>query len=83
MLANQQVISLATADKNGVPNVCPMDFMKVRDDETLIVANFFWKRIEANLKVALNIYAPPMKACKIKGNVELISEDPLLDEVVE
>lgn len=41
MLANQQVISLATADKNGVPNICPIGFMKVRDDETPYRGKFF------------------------------------------
>ena len=86
-LANQQVASLVTADKNGVPNVCLMGFVKVRDDETLIMANVFWKKTEANLKenpkAALSAYMPPMKAYQIKGSVELIDKGPLLDEVAD
>lgn len=38
-----------TADKNGVPNVCLMGFVKVRNDETLIMAKVFWQKTEANL----------------------------------
>ncbi|MCQ1534380.1 hypothetical protein FTO70_01440 [Methanosarcina sp. KYL-1] len=86
-LANQQVASLVTADKNGVPNVALMGFVKARDDETLIMANVFWKKTEANLKenpkAAISVYMPPMKAYQLKGSVELVSEGPLMDEVLE
>jgi uncharacterized protein len=86
-LANQQVASLVTADKNGVPNVCLMGFVKARDDETIIMANVFWKKTEANLKenpkAAISAYLPPMKAYQIKGNVELINEGPLMNGVAD
>lgn len=55
-----------------------MGFVKVRNDETLIMANVFWKKTKANLnenpKAALSTYMLSMKACKMKGNVELISK---------
>lgn len=85
-LVNQQVASLVTADKNGVPNVCLMGFVKAKDDETLLMANVFWKKTEANLrdnpKAAVSAYMPP-KAYQIKGSVELIDKGPMMDEVVE
>lgn len=87
VLANQQIASLVTADKNGVPNIVFMGFVKVRDDETIVMANIFWKKTEANLKenpkAAISAYMPPMKAYQIKGNVELIDKDPLMDEVAD
>jgi predicted pyridoxine 5'-phosphate oxidase superfamily flavin-nucleotide-binding protein len=86
-LANQQVTSFVTADKNGVPNVCLMGFVKVRDDETIIMANVFWKKTEANLKenpkAAISAYMPPMKAYQIKGSVELVTDGPLMNEVAD
>jgi predicted pyridoxine 5'-phosphate oxidase superfamily flavin-nucleotide-binding protein len=85
-LANQKVASLVTADKNGVPNVALMGFVRAMDDETIIMANVFWKKTEANLKenpkAALSAYMPP-KAYQIKGTVELIDKGPLMDEVAE
>ncbi|WP_235283100.1 hypothetical protein [Methanosarcina sp. 2.H.A.1B.4] len=55
-----------------------MGFAKVRNDETLIMANVFWKKTKANLndnpKAALSTYILSMKACQMKGNVELISK---------
>ncbi|HII01815.1 TPA: hypothetical protein HA351_09270 [Methanosarcinaceae archaeon] len=85
-LVNQQVASLGTADKNGVPNVCLMGFVKAQDDETLVMADVFWKKTLANLqenpKATITAYLPP-KAYQIKGSMELVSEGPLMNEINE
>ena len=45
-----KTIYLATASKNGVPNVVPIGAMFLIDDETLWVIDNFMKKTLANLK---------------------------------
>lgn len=41
---------LATADKNGVPNVVPINFMKILDDESILASAVFMGKTFQNLK---------------------------------
>jgi uncharacterized protein len=41
---------IATADKNGVPNVVPINFMKIVDDETILASAVFMGKTFQNLK---------------------------------
>jgi len=41
ILEKQEVIVLATATKNGTPNVVPVSCKKVIDDETILIADNF------------------------------------------
>ena len=41
---------LATAGKNGVPNVVPINFMKLLDEETILASAVFMTKTFNNLK---------------------------------
>ena len=48
------VNQLATSDKSGVPNVVPINFMKILDDETILASAVFMTKTFQNLKENTN-----------------------------
>ncbi len=72
-----KVVPLATADKNGVPNVAPMGAKAVADPETILIMNNFMKKTIANVKenpkAAVYLWGEGVKGCyQIKGDVEYV-----------
>ena len=47
---NQQTVVLATATKNGVPNVVPINAKKIIDDETILISDQFLNKTLTNMK---------------------------------
>jgi hypothetical protein len=78
-LATMETIPVATASKDGWPNVVPIGFVELVDDETIWVADNFMKKTLANIKenpkMSINVWGPETKGCcQIKGDVELKTE---------
>lgn len=75
--SKMRIFPLATASKDGVPNVIPIGFCKLQDDdETVWIAdNFFLKTLEnlkENPRVALYVWGPETQGCfQIKGPIEI------------
>ena len=72
-----KVFPVATASKDGIPNVVPMGFCKLMDDETIWIADNFMLKSLANLKenpnVAIYLWGPDTGGCfQIKGKADLI-----------
>jgi len=79
--ATIKAFPVATASKDGWPNVVPIGFVELVDDETLWVADNFMKKTLANIKenpkMSIFIWGPETKGCfQIKGDVELKTEGP-------
>ena len=79
---------VATADSSGKPNVSPKGSVRVLDDDTLIFADILSPNTRANLEsnpqVAIDVVnAKGMKGFQFKGNVELLTEGPVFDGMVE
>jgi len=69
-----KIFPVATASKDGTPNVVPIGVVELVSDDTIwIVDNFMKKSLEnlkANPKIALYIWGPDIKGCfQIKGHV--------------
>jgi predicted pyridoxine 5'-phosphate oxidase superfamily flavin-nucleotide-binding protein len=84
-LARTDVIPVATASPDGVPNVVPMRFVRVVDDETVVVADNYMGKGAANLRrnpwLALTVWDRESKrAYQIKGRAEVLTSGPLFDE---
>jgi len=67
-----KIFPVATASKDGTPNVVPVGVVELVSDDTIwIVDNFMHKSLEnltANPKIALYIWGPEIKGCfQIKG----------------
>ncbi|MBP2133270.1 putative pyridoxine 5'-phosphate oxidase superfamily flavin-nucleotide-binding protein [Methanomicrobium sp. W14] len=71
-----KVIPLATASKDGVPNVAPMGAFYLKDEETLWILNNFMNKTAKNIgetkKAAVYLYGAGIKGCcQIKGDAHM------------
>ena len=70
--AKMKVFPVATATKDGTPNVIPLGIAELVDDETVwFVDNFMNKtlsNIRTNPKIAFYVWGPEIKGCfQVKG----------------
>ena len=73
-----KIFPVATASKDGIPNVVPMGFCLLMDDETIWLADNFMVKSLANLKenphVAIYVWGSDTGGCfQIKGKADVIS----------
>ncbi len=74
--AKMKVFPLATASRDGIPNVIPVGIAELVDDETVwFVDNFMNKTISnfrTNPRVAFYVWGPEIKGCfQCKGVVSI------------
>lgn len=86
--ATIKAFPVATASKDGWPNVVPIGFVELVDDETIWIADNFMKKTLANVqenpKVSIYVWGPETKGCfQIKGDVELKTEGPEFEKMQE
>lgn len=72
-----KIFPVATASKDGIPNVVPIGFCLLVDDETIWIADNFMSKSLANLKenpnVAVYVWGPDTGGCfQIKGKAAII-----------
>lgn len=70
--SKMKIFPVATASKDGTPNVIPIGVVKLIDDETIWITDNFMNKSVSNLrvnpKIALYIWGPEIKGCyQIKG----------------
>lgn len=86
--STMKTFPVATASKDGWPNVVPIGFVELVDDDTIWIADNFMKKTLANVKenpkVSVYIWGPETKGCfQIKGDVELKTSGPEFDKMQE
>jgi predicted pyridoxine 5'-phosphate oxidase superfamily flavin-nucleotide-binding protein len=79
---------IATADKNGKPNVSAKGSLGVLDDEHVLFAEIASPRTIANIKEnpqvsIICLDAASRKSCRIWGKGEIISSGELFDKIAE
>ena len=77
--ATVKTFPVATASKDGWPNVVPIGFVELVDDETIWIADNFMVKTLANIKenpkISIYVYGPDTKGCyQIKGDVTIKTE---------
>ena len=70
--SKMKVFPVATASKDGTPNVAPLAMVRLYDDETIWITDNFMNKSMTNLrtnpKCAIYIWGPEIKGCfQIKG----------------
>jgi predicted pyridoxine 5'-phosphate oxidase superfamily flavin-nucleotide-binding protein len=74
---------LATAAKNGVPNVVPINFMKIVDAETILASAVFMTKTFNNLKenpiCAISIWEG-FAGFQFKGTAAVVTDGPVYKE---
>jgi predicted pyridoxine 5'-phosphate oxidase superfamily flavin-nucleotide-binding protein len=87
VLAQMKVTPVATASKEGVPNVVPMTFVKLLDDAAVLVADNYMdkgaRNLEENPQIAVCAWDLETKrAYQIKGIAEVHRSGPAFDDTV-
>ena len=82
----KQLSMIATASKQGVPNVGPKGSVLVVDDETMVFSESTDKKTASNLKenpvVALIVYdRDKAEGYQVKGRTEMLTGGELFDQV--
>lgn len=84
-LKSTRVAFLATASKDGVPNVAPIAAFKFLDDETLLISDQFFLKTLANLKenpkIALAWWGEK-DGFQIKADITLHTDDEIFRQNV-
>jgi predicted pyridoxine 5'-phosphate oxidase superfamily flavin-nucleotide-binding protein len=79
----QQTVVLATATKEGVPNVVPVGAKKILDEETILISDQFFdktlKNIKENPYVAITIW-DNHEGYQLKGTVNVETSGPRFEE---
>ncbi len=82
-----QLAFLATAAKDGTPNVVPIGAVKSLDDETLLISDQFFgktlKNMEENPRIALSWWNKKTGGFQIKGDVTIHTDDEVFEQDVE
>lgn len=76
---------VATASRDGEPNVTPKGSLRLLDEHHVLFADLFSlktrKNLEENAKVAVTVMdAATGKAYQLKGTAEIVSSGPLVEE---
>jgi hypothetical protein len=84
--SKMKVFPLATATKDGVPNVVPIGICELVSDDTIWITDNFMNKTISNLRVnprvALYIWGPEIKGCcQIKGVASIKTSGKEFDEM--
>lgn len=85
-ISKMKVFPIATASKDGTPNVVPLAMVRLYDDETLWITDNFMNKSLTNLrtnpKIAIYIWGPEIKGCfQIKGVTSIKNHGPEYEEM--
>jgi uncharacterized protein len=84
--SKMKVFPVATASKDGAPNVVPLAMVRLVDDETIWITDNFMNKSMSNLrvnpKIAIFIWGPEIKGCfQIKGVTSIRNSGPEYEEM--
>lgn len=86
ILEKQETIVLATATKDGVPNVVPVGAKKIIDDETILISDQFFTKTLKNMKdnpqVAITTW-DKFEGYQIKGTVAIETSGQRFEETAK
>jgi predicted pyridoxine 5'-phosphate oxidase superfamily flavin-nucleotide-binding protein len=76
-----KIFPVATASKEGIPNVAPIAFVQLVSEDTLWIGDNYMVKSLANVRenphLSIYVYDPDVKRCfQIKGKVEAKTSGP-------
>jgi len=86
--SKMKVFPVATASKDGTPNVIPLGVVELVNDDTIWITDNFMNKSMSNLrvnpKIAIYIWGPEIKGCfQIKGVTSIKTSGKEYDEMKE
>lgn len=85
-LQKQKPIPIATSSKNGTPNVVYIAFLKILDDENIMIGDNYFNKTAANLaenpRISILCYDKEAKrSFQIKGSTKVFTTGPHFEEM--
>jgi uncharacterized protein len=85
-VSKMKVFPVATASKDGTPNVVPIGIVELVSDDTFWITDNFMNKtldnLKANPKIAFYIWGPEIKGCfQIKGHATIKTSGKEFDEM--
>ncbi len=84
---NNDLVFVATVNRDGIPNVVPIGFARPLDENTILIADNFMKKtrenLEANPKISFVTKDSTKCPYQFKGSVEIFTEGKYFDTVTE
>jgi predicted pyridoxine 5'-phosphate oxidase superfamily flavin-nucleotide-binding protein len=86
-IEKDNLVFLATATKDGVPNVVPIGFARPIENDTILIVDNFLKKTRKNLednpKAALVVRDASKAPYQFKGSVEIVESGKYFDQAVD
>lgn len=84
-ISKQEIFPVATSSKKSVPNVVYIKFLKVVDDETILIGDNYLNKTRNNIldngNVAFTVLDEEKGAFQVKGTAERFEKGDMYDEV--
>ena len=84
-IAKQDVFPVATSNQDCMPNLIYIGYLKVVDDETVLIADNYLNKTRDNIlsngKISFVVRDEKKGSYQIKGTAERLTEGDLFDEV--
>ena len=84
-ISKQDVFPVATSNQDRTPNVVYITYLKVIDDQTVLIADNFLNKTRDNIlsngKIAFAVLDDKKGSFQVKGTAERLTEGSVFDEV--
>ena len=84
-ISKQEVFPVATSNQDLIPNVVYIKYLKLIDDETILIADNYLDKTRDNIlnndKIAFAVRDEEKGSFQIKGTAERLTEGDMSDEV--
>ena len=84
-ISEQEIFPVATSNQDRIPNVVYIKYLKIIDDQTVLIADNFLNKTRDNIlsngKIAFAVRDEEKGSFQIKGTAERLTEGDMFDEV--
>jgi predicted pyridoxine 5'-phosphate oxidase superfamily flavin-nucleotide-binding protein len=84
-ISKQELFCVATCSSKGIPNVVYIKYLKVVDDETILIGDNYLHKTRDNIvnngKIAFAVLDEEKGSFQIKGTARRLTEGAMFDEV--
>ena len=84
-ILKQEIFPVATSNQDLIPNVVYIAYLKVIDDQTVLIADNYLNKTRDNIlsngKIAFAVHDEEKGSFQIKGTAERLTEGKMFDDV--
>ena len=84
-ISKQDVFTVATSNQKGVPNVAYVKYLKIFDDQTILIADNYFSKTKDNImnnnKIDFVVLDDEKGSYQVKGKAERFEKGSMFDEV--